>query len=258
MLFLQMFHQRGCARFVPKTRLVRFSVSALFSLWLSLRAALAQTSVFINEIHYDNTGADAGEAIEVAGPAGTDLTGWSIVLYNGLNGAVYDTDVLSGTIPNLCNGFGVMVLNYPANGIQNGPPDGIALVNPSNAVIQFLSYEGSFTAVDGPANGMISTDIGIAEAGTEPLGQSLQLSGTGQFYQDFTWNSPAASTFGACNTGKNFVSGETAPSVTATKPANNATNVAVGTDITITFSEAVNVSGSWFSISGGSSGSHTA
>ena len=38
---------------------------------------------FINEIHYDNVGTDSGEAIEVAGPAGTDLTGWSLVLYNG-------------------------------------------------------------------------------------------------------------------------------------------------------------------------------
>ncbi|MGZ7145021.1 hypothetical protein ACXWOO_11675, partial [Streptococcus pyogenes] len=28
----------------------------------------AQTSVFINEIHYDNSGTDTGEAIEVAGP----------------------------------------------------------------------------------------------------------------------------------------------------------------------------------------------
>ena len=44
-------------------------------------------TVFISEIHYDNVGADAGEAVEVFGPAGTDLTGWSIVLYNGANGA---------------------------------------------------------------------------------------------------------------------------------------------------------------------------
>ncbi len=40
-------------------------------------AYAVSTTVFINEIHYDNTGADTGEAIEVAGPAGTDLTGWS-------------------------------------------------------------------------------------------------------------------------------------------------------------------------------------
>ncbi|MDZ7291332.1 MAG: Ig-like domain-containing protein [candidate division KSB1 bacterium] len=255
MLFPQMKKWRKHARFM---RLVQLPVLALLSLLFSLSVASAQTPVFINEIHYDNTGTDAGEAIEIAGPAGTDLTGWSIVLYNGNGGAVYDTDVLSGTIPNLCNGFGVIVLNYPTNGIQNGSPDGIALVNPSNTVIQFLSYEGSFTAVGGPANGMVSTDIGVSEAGTDPLGLSLQLSGTGQFYEDFTWKTPAASTFGACNTGQNFVSGDAAPFVVTTTPANNATNVAVNTNITITFSEAVNVSGSWFSISGSSSGSHTA
>jgi hypothetical protein len=44
-------------------------------------------TVFINEFHYDNTGGDTGEFIEIAGPAGTDLTGWSIVLYNGANGS---------------------------------------------------------------------------------------------------------------------------------------------------------------------------
>jgi hypothetical protein len=52
--------------------------------------------VFINEIHYDNAGTDAGEAIEVAAPAGTDLIGWSLALYNGTGGVVYDTDALSG------------------------------------------------------------------------------------------------------------------------------------------------------------------
>ena len=169
--------------------------------------ASALTSVFINEIHYDNTGTDAGEAIEIAGPAGTDLTGWSIVLYNGAGGAPYDTDPLSGLIPNQQNGFGTVSLSYPSNGIQNGSPDGIALVNASNVVVQFLSYEGSFAAVGGPANGMTSTDIGVSENGTEPLGQSLRLSGTGQFYEDFTWSAPATATFGAVNTGQNFGAG---------------------------------------------------
>src|SRR5688572_32326239 len=34
-------------------------------------------SVFINEVHYDNTGTDTGEFLEIAGPGGTDLTGRS-------------------------------------------------------------------------------------------------------------------------------------------------------------------------------------
>jgi hypothetical protein len=48
----------------------------------------ATSVVFINELHYDNAGTDEGEAVEVAGPAGTDLTGWQVVLYNGANGQV--------------------------------------------------------------------------------------------------------------------------------------------------------------------------
>jgi len=166
--------------------------------------ARAAPAVFINEIHYDNIGTDAGEAIEIAGPAGTDLTGWSVVLYNGSGGAPYNTTSLSSLIPDLGNGFGTVSISYPANGIQNGSPDGIALVDAANSVVQFLSYEGSFTAVGGPANGLPSEDIGVSEAGSEPVGQSLQLSGSGTTYTDFTWTGAAAHTFGAVNTNQTF------------------------------------------------------
>lgn len=181
------------------------SLRALYLILFAFWGFSAQAQqVFINEIHYDNTGTDAGEAVEIAGPAGTDLTGWAIVLYNGANGAVYDTDALSGTIPDLGNGYGVVTLTYPANGIQNGSPDGIALVN-NGTVVQFLSYEGTFTAIGGPANGLVSTSIGVSEGGTEAVGLSLQLSGSGKVYGDFTWQSVAANTFGAFNTGQTFL-----------------------------------------------------
>lgn len=177
--------------------------------FLALCAALlsgglqAAPTVFINEIHYDNTGTDTGEFIEIAGPAGTDLTGYSLVLYNGSGGAAYDTDALSGAIPDQNNGFGTVSLAYPSNGIQNGPPDGVALVQGST-VIQFLSYEGVFTATSGPANGMVSTDIGVSEVGTEPVGRSLQLTGTGTSYSDFTWTAPSAQSPGSVNAGQTF------------------------------------------------------
>jgi uncharacterized repeat protein (TIGR01451 family) len=165
-------------------------------------AAQGPTTVFVNEIHYDNDGTDTGEAIEVAGPAGTDLTGWSLVLYNGYNGTRYGTVSLSGAIPDQQAGYGT--LSYFALGLQNGSPDGLALVDASNNVLQFLSYEGTFAAVDGPAAGMTSTDIGVSEPSDSPVGFSLQLSGTGTVYEDFVWNAPAASTFGAVNTEQTF------------------------------------------------------
>jgi predicted extracellular nuclease len=48
------------------------------------------------------------------------------------------------------------------------------------------------------------------------------------------------------------------PAVTSTTPANGAFNVPVSSNVTITFSEPVNVAGTWFSITCSSSGAHTA
>jgi len=182
---------------------VRVCLALVFSC-LTCGPVQATTSVFINEIHYDNDGTDTGEAVEIAGPAGTDLTNWSLVLYNGSNGTVYDTDMLAGVIPDQQNGFGTIVINYPSNGLQNGAPDGLALVDASNNVIQFLSYEGTFIGLGGAANGLTSTDIGVAEASNTPLGNSLQLTGTGTMYEDFTWAGAMANTFGAINTRQTF------------------------------------------------------
>jgi hypothetical protein len=84
------------------------------------------------------------------------------------NGAVILQLALSGVIPNQLNGYGTLSVAIP--GLQNGSPDGIALVDASNKVIQFLSYEGAFKATNGPAIGMTSTDIGIAQTSTETVG----------------------------------------------------------------------------------------
>src|SRR5215204_2826422 len=102
----------------------------------------------------------------------------ALALYNGNGGVQYNTQTLSGTIVESCSGRGVAVVNYPQDGIQNGSPDGMALVNASGQVIEFLSYEGVFTATDGPAAGTASTDIGVSES-SSPIGQSLQRTTAG-------------------------------------------------------------------------------
>jgi predicted extracellular nuclease len=176
-------------------------VLAIVACMLLAGTAHAQSNVFVNELHYDNAGTDAGEAIEIAAPQGTDLTGWDVVLYNGNGGATYGTTrELSGTV----GASRVTVLEYPVDGIQNGSPDGIALVDPGGTVRQFLSYEGTLTASGGPANGMQSTDIGVAETTSTPADQSLQLTGTGDSSDDFTWTAPRADSFGALNAGQTF------------------------------------------------------
>ncbi|MBI4747381.1 MAG: hypothetical protein HY774_02790 [Acidobacteria bacterium] len=151
------------------------------------------------------------------------------MLYNGSGGVTYDTDALTGMIPNQSNGFGTISLSYPTNGIQNGPPDGIALVNPSSVVVQFLSYEGSFTATNGPANGMTSVDIGVSENGSEAVGMSLQLMGTGVCYESFTWVSPATATPGAVNNSQTFGCGAVNAPIVPTCPTTVSADFGVGT-----------------------------
>ena len=155
---------------------------------------------WINEFHYDNTGADVGEFVEIAGAAGIDLTGYSIVLYNGATGLVYNTLALGLTIDDEGDGFGAVSI-FPGSGIQNDL-DGLALVDPFGNVLEFLSYEGTFTANDGPAIGILSTDVGVDEDPAPAVGSSLQRTGDGDSASDFTWVGPLVNSSGVLNAGQ--------------------------------------------------------
>lgn len=156
--------------------------------------------VWINEFHYDNASTDTGEFIEIAGPAGLSVSGWQLVGYNGNGGTVYQTINLSGVIPEQQNQYGTLAFDF--TGLQNGAPDGIALIDNTGAVVEFISYEGTLTATSGPASGMTSTDVGVSETTSTPVGHSIQRSGIGASGSDFVWNSPAQNTRGSINTGQ--------------------------------------------------------
>lgn len=161
--------------------------------------------VWINELHYDNAGGDVGEGVEIAGPAGTSLTGWSIVAYNGSNGMISTTGgtfELSGSLPNQQGGMGVKWFDIP--NLENGMPDGIALVDDNDVVIQFLAYEGTFTATGGPAAGILSTAIPVDEEPGPAIGLTLQLTGNGSSYADFTWVEGVAASPDLINAGQNL------------------------------------------------------
>ncbi len=158
--------------------------------------------VWINEIHYDNVSTDTGEFFEVAGPAGMSLAGWTLVGYNGNGGAVYNTINLTGSLPDQQNGYGTLSFNML--GMQNGSPDGLALVDDGGVVIEFISYEGVVNATTGIASGTTSTDVGVSETASTPIGHSLQLAGTGSTSWDFVWQGPQAHTSGLPNVGQTF------------------------------------------------------
>src|SRR5690606_37026912 len=210
----------------------------------------ARAEVFINEIHYDNAGTDSGEAIEVVGTAGESLAGYQLVRYNGNGGGAYGTDALGEGNLATCGGqVRFATVTYPVDGLQNGSPDGVALVDPQGNVVQFLSYEGTFVAAAGPAAGMTSTDIGVMEPNTAPVGTSLQLRGTGSVYADFEWADSAVATFGACN--HDQVVGEpgnAAPRVVSTFPTAGSSDFPYAADLTVTFSEPVAASPGAFTL----------
>ncbi|MCP4285047.1 MAG: VPLPA-CTERM sorting domain-containing protein [Gammaproteobacteria bacterium] len=177
------------------------STACLLSALLVCTSSVAATAVFLNEIHYDNEGGDTNEGVEIAGPSGLDLSDWQLLLYNGSRGNIYGTHELSGTLPEMTEGFGLLAFATP--GLQNGP-DGFALVNDLNEVVQFLSYEASFTATEGAASGLSSELIGAEESSSTSLSYSLQLTGSGRFYGDFQWNTPQMHSFDSINPGQSI------------------------------------------------------
>ncbi|MFW6170956.1 MAG: PEP-CTERM sorting domain-containing protein [Planctomycetota bacterium] len=178
----------------------------LLCLWLpsTAMAVVVDSEIWINELHYDNAGADENEFVEVAAPAGfTDLSNVTLTLYNGNGGQPYGgtTNLDSFSVSETVDGYTFYAHDIS---LQNGAPDGLALTHESE-VLQFLSYEGQFSATAGPANTLLSTDIGVEETPSTPLGLSLQLAGTGDSYLDFSWQSPAPHTRGTLNQAQSVV-----------------------------------------------------
>lgn len=228
---------------------------------LLLLSGAAQAEVFINEFHYDDStsSGDTGERIEIVATAGETLSSYRIYLYNGSSpssAVTYDNDLVpAGSLVSCGGQVRIATLSYPTNGIQNGPNDGIALVDPSGQIVQFISYEGAITASNGPAAGRTSTNLPVSETGSDAAGRSLQLGGTGSSYANFSWRSSATATFGTCNNAQTFSSPNPAPTVTGTTPSSGATNFPAAGDLGATFSESVTAASGAFTLSCASSGS---
>ncbi len=162
----------------------------------------AAAALWINELHYDNAGADVDEGVEIAGAAGTSLSGYTIQLYNGNGGGRYRTVALSGSLPSQQGGGGTRW--FPISDLQNGGQDGVALVDPDGQLVQFISYEGTLNGTDGSATGRSSSDVGVSETSSTPVGHALQLTGSGCDAAAFRWAAPAAHSRDAVNPGQSL------------------------------------------------------
>ncbi len=132
----------------------------------------------INEFHYDNAGPDSNEFVEVAVDTSVDISNLDLLLYNGSDGGIYNTTGLSEFNPGEREGHWKFYSKQYSS-IQNGP-DGMALIyhlSDRDTVLQFISYEGSFTASEGAANGLVSYRIDASESSGTEANKSLGLSG---------------------------------------------------------------------------------
>ncbi|GAB3641362.1 T9SS type A sorting domain-containing protein [Spirosoma arcticum] len=188
----------------------------LLGLFLLIVPGIRAQSVFINELTYDSNRLLNGRfqpvlpnLVEIAGPAGTNLTNWRLILYGSdvpvgrgtpNRGRVYDTIAVSGLIQNQQNGYGTLAFSLPPATLQTAPGSGIALINASGTVAQLVSYGSSLTAVNGPAAGMVAQVIPRVHSATNGT-QSLQLQGRGARYTDFTWSELATYSPGRVNAG---------------------------------------------------------
>ena len=125
-------------------------LAMFFGLAAAVLCGQAQADVLINEFHYDNTGGDVGEFVEIAVLQGTTLSDVTVELYNGNGGASYDLEtadnLTAGATGVAINGLIYDLFVWNPSSIQNGAPDGIAAGSLSGR-LDFISYEGTFTCL---------------------------------------------------------------------------------------------------------------
>lgn len=133
----------------------------VFTFW-----GTAKGQVRINEVRADDDGSDESEFIELIGIAGTDLTDYQIVHYNGASSS--DTDIFTHTIGSFtlpddgitdtnANSLGFYVLGtasfttgtdeFISDALQNGP-DGIVLYDDEGNIIDAVAWEGEGDLTD--------------------------------------------------------------------------------------------------------------
>ena len=135
------------------------------------------------------------------------------MLYNGNNDQIYDQQSLSGVLEDTSGGYGFKAFDFSQ--IQNGPPDGIALVNANDECVELISYEGTMSPADGPCASFTANDVGVSQSNSSSADESLQKEGDGSISSDFTWTGPVAKTKGTVNANQTFSTASTTFVVTA-------------------------------------------
>ncbi len=198
--------------------------------------------------------------------APVNITGWS-VQYASATGTSWQATPVSGSLQPGQYYLVQLATNNPSVGAPLPTPDAtgttnisatagkVALVSTTTAltgtgcpfaasVVDFVGYGGTANCFEGSAPAPAPSNANAA------IRKNAGATDTNDNAADFATAAPTPrnTTFGF----------DSAPAVQSTTPANGATNVAIDADVSITFTEPVNVAGAWFTIACATSGSHTA
>ncbi|MEM1358638.1 MAG: hypothetical protein AAGF89_10575, partial [Bacteroidota bacterium] len=170
--------------------------------------------LWINEFRFAYTDEDQRAFVEIAGPVGTSLAGHGLAFYDAATGRFSFLTTIGGfgeTLVDEGGGHGTYIFSTGSSFFSSEDGSGgIVLFNFSGEILEFISYGGSFTTLDGPSiffqgEGLTSTDIGIPLADNIPTNFSLQRSGTGGNRDDFTWQPFQAASPDAFNSGQTII-----------------------------------------------------
>ncbi len=170
-------------------------------------------TLWINEVDYDNVGADNDEFVEIYnyGPSPVDLTNISLVLVNGSSTVNAEYDRIALASIGVLNPGEYLVVGSPSllatvpvavptvafasasNSIQNGAPDAVALVDFAGlTVIDALSYEGE--VIDPSIPGLPSPVVLVSGTATSAAdsnslaGSIVRVSDSGDDDSDFQFS----------------------------------------------------------------------
>ena len=250
------------------------AISSLTILVLSLvlmqptRSAQALASeLFISEYI---EGGSFNKAVEIYNGTGASATLSEYVLELYSNGAATPTQFinLGAVAASLADGDVLVLAHASASATVLAVADGT-----SSAVINFNGDDAVALGRNGNLVGVIG-QIGFDPGGewtdgsVSTLNQTLRRKadvcqgdsdGSDAFDPSIEWDGFAQDTFDGLGIHTaNCGGADTAPAVLSTSPTNGETNVLLDANLTATFTEAVTPSGSWFDITCGTSGTHTA
>jgi len=117
---------------------------------------MADFTPYLSEIKYRGPGSQ--DFIEVVLDDGADPSLVEVVVYNP-NGTIRSTNALPGSPDNTIAGSDVYSINTAVHRMG-----AVALVV-DGTVVAFVSFDGTVTATEGPADGMTSTQIGMTGNG---------------------------------------------------------------------------------------------